>query len=79
MQIKINISVKIEKDNFKDTAPNKKDKWLYEINANDEARKLAEKGANCACIEDKIVWLRAIHYFEDSIEGNFFYTMKMGA
>ena len=41
--------------------------------ANDEARKLAEKGANCACIEDKIVFGWAIHYFEeDSIEGNLY-------
>ena len=30
-----------------------------------EARKLAEKGANCACIEDKVVFGWAIHYFEE--------------
>lgn len=35
-----------------------------------EARKLAEKGANSACVEDKIVYGWAVHYFtEDSIEG----------
>ena len=38
-----------------------------------EARKLAEKGANCACIEDKVVFGWAIHYFEeDSIEGTLY-------
>lgn len=36
----------------------------------EEARKLAEKGANSACVEDKVVFGWAIHYFEeDSIEG----------
>lgn len=36
----------------------------------DEARKLAAKGASSACVEDKIVFGWAIHYFEeDSIEG----------
>ena len=39
----------------------------------DEARKLAEKGANCACVEDKVVFGWAIHYFEeDSIEGTLY-------
>lgn len=39
----------------------------------EEARKLAEKGANCACIEDKVVFGWAIHYFEeDSIEGTLY-------
>ena len=37
--------------------------------ANSEARKLAEKGANFACIEDITVYGWAIHYFEEeSIE-----------
>ena len=31
----------------------------------DEARKLAEKGANSACIEDSVVYGWAIHYFEE--------------
>ena len=36
----------------------------------DEARKLAAKGASSACVEDKVVFGWAIHYFEeDSIEG----------
>lgn len=39
----------------------------------DEARKLAEKGAICACVEDKVVFGWAIHYFEeDSIEGTLY-------
>ncbi len=38
--------------------------------ATDEARKLAEKGANSACVEDSVVCGRAMHYFkEDSVEG----------
>ena len=41
--------------------------------ANDEARKLAEKGLNCACIEDKVVYGWAIHYFEeDCLESNLY-------
>ena len=37
--------------------------------ANSEARKLAEKGANFACIEDITIYGWAIHYFEEeSIE-----------
>ena len=31
----------------------------------DEARKLAEKGANSACIEDSVVYGWAIHFFEE--------------
>ncbi len=41
--------------------------------ATDEARKLASKGANSACIEDKVVYGWAIHFFEeDSIEGTLY-------
>lgn len=41
--------------------------------ASDEARKLASNGANCACVEDKVVFGWAIHYFEeDSIEGTLY-------
>ena len=41
--------------------------------ANDEAKKLSEKGATCACIEDKTVYGWSIHYFEeDSIEGTLY-------
>ena len=39
----------------------------------DEARKLAEKGANSACIEDSVVYGWAIHFFEEeSIEGTLY-------
>ena len=41
--------------------------------ATDEARKVAEKGAQYACIEDDVVFGWAIHYFEeDSIEGKLY-------
>lgn len=41
--------------------------------ATDEARKLAEKGANSACVEDSVVYGWAIHYFEeDSIQGKLY-------
>ena len=41
--------------------------------ASNEARKLASKGANSACVEDKVVYGWAMHYFEeDSVEGTLF-------
>ena len=41
--------------------------------AYDEARKLVAKGASSACVEDKVVFGWAIHYFqEDSIEGTLY-------
>ena len=65
---KINNGVRIEKENK--TLLNKKDLKGFMEFANDEARKLAEKGANYACIEDNVVFGWATHYFEeDSIEG----------
>ena len=68
---KINNGVKIVKDNK--ALINKKDLDGFMNYANSEARKLAEKGSNCACIEDKVVYGWAIHYFEeDSIEGILF-------
>lgn len=68
---KINNGVKIVKDNK--TLINKKDLNGFMKFANEEARKLAEKGSNCACIEDKTVYGWAIHYFEeDEIEGNLY-------
>ena len=68
---KINNGVKIVKDNK--TLINKKDLNGFMNYANQEARKLAEKGSNCACIEDKVVYGWAIHYFEeDEIEGNLY-------
>lgn len=68
---KINNGVKIVKDNK--ALINKKDLDGFMNYANSEARKLAEKGSNCACIEDKVVYGWAIHYFEeDSIEGKLY-------
>lgn len=68
---KINNGVKIDKDNK--TLINKKDLNGFMNYANQEARKLAEKGSNCACIEDKVVYSWAIHYFEeDEIEGTLY-------
>ena len=68
---KINNGVKIQKDNK--TLINKKDLDGFMKYANDEARKLAEKGARFACIEDKTVFGWAIHYFEEnSIEGTLY-------
>ncbi len=68
---KINNGVKITKDNK--TLINKKDLDGFMNYANQEARKLAEKGSSCACIEDKVVYSWAIHYFEeDTIEGKLY-------
>ncbi len=65
---KINNGVQIQKDNK--TLINKKSLDSFMKYAYEEARKLVEKGANCACIEDKTVFAWAIHYFEeDTIEG----------
>ena len=65
---KINDGVKILKDNK--TLINKKTLDTFLQYACEEARKLAEKGAKGACIEDKTVFAWAIHYFEeDTIEG----------
>lgn len=68
---KINNGVKIIKDNK--TLINKKTLSGFMKYACNEAREQAEKGSNCACIEDKVVFGWAIHYFEeDSIEGNLY-------
>lgn len=68
---KINNSVSIEKDGK--ILTNKKTLDSFMKYASDEARKLASKGANCACVEDKVVFGWAIHYFEeDSIEGTLY-------
>ena len=46
---------------------------MVESSDRDEAKKLAEKGANAACVEDNVVYSWAIHYFEeDSIEGTLY-------
>ena len=68
---KINNGVKIVKDNK--ILLSKKDLNGFMKFANEEARKLAEKGANCACVQDNIVFGWAIHYFEeDTIEGTLY-------
>lgn len=68
---KINNGVKFVKDNV--NLINKKDLNSFMKYAYEEARKLAEKGSNCACIEDKVVFGWAIHYFEeDTIEGTLY-------
>ena len=66
---KINSGTPFEKDGKQ--LVNKKTLDGFMRFAIDEARKLAEKGANSACVEDSVVYGWAIHYFEeDTIEGN---------
>ncbi len=68
---KINNGVPIEKDGKR--LISKKDLNGFMSYANSEARKLDEKGANAACIEDSVVYGWAIHYFEeDSLEGKLY-------
>ena len=64
---KINNGVQITKN--EKILTNKKTLSGFMKYASEEARKLAEKGASFACIEDSTVYGWAIHYFEeDSIE-----------
>lgn len=68
---KINNGTPFEKDGK--TFINKKTLDGFMKYASGEARKLASKGANSACVEDKVVYGWAVHYFEeDSIEGTLF-------
>lgn len=68
---KINNGTPFEKDGHSLT--NKKTIAGFMKYACDEARKLAEKGANSACIDDATVYGWAIHFFEeDSIEGTLY-------
>ncbi len=60
---KINNGVYIEKDGKR--LLNKKDLKGFMRFACEEARKLAEKGATSACVEDSVVYGWAIHYFEE--------------
>lgn len=65
---KINNGTPFEKDGK--TFINKKTLDGFMKYASDEARKLASKGANSACVEDNVVYGWAVHYFEeDSIKG----------
>ena len=68
---KINNGTAFEKDGK--PLLNKKTLADFMKYACDEARKLAEKGANSACIDDATVYGWAIHYFEEeSIEGTLY-------
>ena len=60
---KINNGTIVEKDGKRLT--NKKTLDGFMKYATEEARKLAEKGANSACVEDDVVFGWAIHYFEE--------------
>ena len=68
---KINNGTPFEKDGH--PLLNKKTLSGFMKYACEEARKLAEKGANSACVDDATVYGWAIHYFEeDSIEGTLY-------
>ncbi len=68
---KINNGTPYEKDGKQ--LINRKDLNGFMSFACDEARKLTEKGAKSACVEDSVVYGWAIHYFEeDSIVGKLF-------
>ena len=68
---KINSGTPFEKDGKQ--LINKKTLDGFMKFATDEARKLAEKGANSACVEDSVVYGWAIHYFEEnSIQGKLY-------
>ena len=68
---KINNGTPFEKDGKIYT--NRKNLDGFMKYATEEARKLASKGANSACIEDKVVYGWAMHYFEeDGIEGTLY-------
>ena len=68
---KINNGTPVEKDGKR--LINRKTLDGFMRYACDEARKLAAKGASSACVEDKVVFGWAIHYFEeDSIEGTLY-------
>lgn len=68
---KINQGTPLEKDGK--TLVNKKTLASFMKYACEEARKLAEKNAKSACVEDNVVFGWAIHYFEEeSIEGTLY-------
>lgn len=68
---KINGGAKVVKDGK--MLINKKTLDGFMKYATEEARKLAEKGANSACVEDEVVFGWAIHYFEeDEIVGTLY-------
>lgn len=68
---KINLGTPIEKDGKR--LINHKTLAGFFKYATEEARKLATKGANFACVDDNTVFGWAIHYFEEeAIEGELF-------
>lgn len=68
---KINLGTPIEKDGKR--LINHKTLAGFFKYATEEARKLATKGANFACVDDQTVFGWAIHYFEEeAIEGELF-------
>ena len=68
---KINNGVRLNKEGIE--LVNKKTLDGFFSYATAEAKKLADKGANSACVRDEVVYGWAIHYFEeDSIEGTLF-------
>lgn len=68
---KINNGTPFEKDGKIYT--NRKNLDGFMKYATEEARKLASSGANSACVEDKVVYGWAMHYFkEDGIEGTLY-------
>ena len=68
---KINNGVKIQKDGK--TLINKKTLEGFMTYATEEAKKMAEKGARSAMVEDKVVFGWLLHYFEeDAIEGTLY-------
>ena len=70
---KINTGTPYEKDGK--PLLNKKTLAGFMKYACDEARKLAEKGANSACIDDQTVYGWAIHYFEEESIEESLYTI----
>ena len=60
---KINNGVQVEKDG--QTLINKKTLDGFMKFATEEARKIAEKGSMCACVDDTTVFGWAVHYFEE--------------
>ena len=68
---KINNGVRLNKEGIE--LVNKKTLDGFFSYATAEAKKLADKGANSACVRDEVVYGWAIHYFEEnSIEGTLF-------
>lgn len=60
---KINNGVQVENDG--QTLINKKTLDGFMKFATEEARKIAEKGSMCACVDDATVFGWAVHYFEE--------------